>query len=141
MTSGWTEKYIGLPFVEGGRTLAGCDCGGLVLLVLLVERGIRAADFHAYSRLNFRGKGFAALADGMESLAAREWHVVTEPRPLDAVRFRYGRYPCHVGIYVDQGMFLHVEESQGAVARLTDLNDLVWRPSFVDFLRHREMEA
>lgn len=134
----WTGKYIGIPFVEGGRDFSGCDCGGLVLLALKLEKGVIASDFNNYGKREFKNMcGYAVLGQGIEELM-KEWIPVDEPLPFDLVRFRYGRLPCHVGIYAGNGKFLHVEESQG-VARITDMNDLSWGPRFVDFRRHREL--
>lgn len=134
----WTDKYIGIPFTEGGRDFAGCDCGGLVLLALRLEKGVTALDFNDYGKGAFKTlRGFALLGEGIESLM-HEWLPVDVPRAFDLVRFRYGRLPCHVGIYAGSCTFLHVEEAQG-VARITDMNDLSWGPRFVDFRRHREL--
>lgn len=50
----WHEKYIGIPFENGGRSFLGCDCGGLVLLMLKTERGIHAKDMlEVYERQEF----------------------------------------------------------------------------------------
>lgn len=134
----WVKKYIGIPFLEGGRTAGGCDCGGLVLLALKQECGIIAADFNDYGKAEFgNGKGMSRLGAGIESLM-REWIVVDKPQPFDLLRFRYGRTPCHVGLWVGQGKFLHVEKD-GLFARLTPLTDIVWGPRFIEFRRHEAL--
>lgn len=132
----WTDKYIGIPFVPGGRTESGCDCGGLVLLALKKEKGIAAADFNSYGRKEFGNMhGMEQLGLGIEGLM-KEWILVESPLPFDLVRYRYGRWPSHVGIYARSGKVLHVQESQG-FARIIDLKDPVWGPRLVEFRRHR----
>lgn len=132
----WTDKYIGIPFVPGGRSESGCDCGGLVLLALRKEKSIVAADFNAYDRKDFGNmRGMSRLGLGIECLM-EEWLPVKTPLPFDLVRYRYGRWPSHVGIYARAGKVLHVEEGQG-FARIIDLKDPVWGPRFVEFRRHK----
>ncbi len=135
----WTNKYIGIPFREGGRDTSGCDCGGLVLLVLQREFAIQALDFTAYETADFCRHGFNKLADGIESLMREEWAVVDTPQPFDLVRFFYGRFPCHVGLWAGYGnTFLHVEKD-GLFTRLTPMTDLSWGPRFMEFRRHKAM--
>lgn len=67
----------------------------------------------------------------------REWVVVEKPLPFDLVRFRYGRYPSHVGMWAGyRNNFLHVEKN-GGVARLAPITDALWGPRFFEFRRHR----
>lgn len=33
----WTQKYVGIPFKSGGRNSDGCDCYGLVRMILKNE--------------------------------------------------------------------------------------------------------
>lgn len=133
----WTEKYMRIPFKEGGRSFAGCDCGGLALLVLREEKGVLAADFTEYNAADFRQRlGFARLGKGIDELM-REWVVVERPRPFDLCRFRYAGVPCHVGIYIGPCGFLHCERKINTA--VTRHNDPHWSANFIEFRRHREL--
>ena len=140
MMLNWTDRYLQIPFLHGGRGFGGCDCGGLVLLALREEKGVRATDFTRYESHDFRYPGgYEKIGRGIQQLLDKEWLEVDPdfPRPFDLVRFRYGRAACHVGLYVGEGLFLHVEEGLG-YARLTPLADRYWGRNFIEFKRHRE---
>ena len=139
----WTDKYIGIPFVERGRDFNGCDCGGLVLLALKQELGVEALDFQEYEKAAFRRmEGYKMLGEGMRKVIKAEWLIVDKPKPFDLVRFWYGRHPSHVGLYAGySNYFLHVEAS-AMFARLESLSSIAWGPRFFEFRRHRsQMEA
>ncbi|MEG6505853.1 C40 family peptidase [Nitratidesulfovibrio sp. 1201_IL3209] len=139
----WSDRYVGIPFREGGRDFSGCDCAGLVLLVLREEHGIVAADTDAaYGPDDFHGApGQGRLAELVER-GLREWRVVSgAPRPFDLVRYAVGGNPCHVGLCVGGGMILHALEG-AARSHLIALASPQWRRRFVEFRRHeRLMEA
>ena len=137
MREHWTDKYIGIPFREGGRDFTGCDCGGLVVLALREECGIQALDFTEYEALDFMGMaGFEKIGAGIERVMG-EWGAVEKPQAFDLARFYHGRYPCHVGLWSGKGgTFLHVEK-HGGVARLTSMTDLAWGRRFFEFRRHK----
>jgi len=88
----WTDRYIGIPFKEGGRDFSGCDCAGLVLLALREETGIQALDFTEYERLDFAGMaGYEKLSSLIER-AMSEWCEADEPQAFDLARFYHGRF-------------------------------------------------
>ena len=135
----WTDRYIGIPFVEVGRDFNGCDCAGLVLLALREETGIQALDFTEYERLDFAGMAGYEKLGGLIERAMSEWRVVDRPQAFDLARFYHGRYPCHVGLWTGYGnAFLHVDR-RGTFARLTPSTDLSWGKRFFEFRRHHTL--
>lgn len=139
-TMNWTRKYTdpGVPFVAGGRDFNGCDCGGLVLLALREEKGIVAKDFSNYNPKDFATRsGYEHLAQLVKD-ALIDWPViVTDPKPFDLVRMEVGSARCHVGLYVGQGYFLHVEDAFGSIARLTNICDMGWGSNIFEYRRHK----
>ena len=104
------QKYIGIPFQWGGRSMDGLDCVGLCHL------------FYREFDINFPAD------DGREY--SPEWYK-TEPRryfyellklgqaapmglfkPLDLVYFSIGGIVRHTGIMIDSYRFIHARENQ-----------------------------
>ncbi len=107
------DRYVGLPFVDGGRGPGAVDCWGLCCFVYRQELGIelpphgdvRAADLRAVSRAMDTGKD------------AADWLLVDHPQLHDVAVMRLpssGR-PGHVGIYAGGGLILHVERAARTV--------------------------
>jgi cell wall-associated NlpC family hydrolase len=99
----WADKYLGIPWKDGGRGRDGVDCWGFVRLVLWEEFG------HAVPA--YSGE-----------------YLTTEDRD-----FRIIDRPCHVGVMVDTGHFLHAMEGVGP--SLERLKNPRWRPRVVGFYR------
>ena len=99
----WAAQSIGLPYVLGGRDMQGCDCWGLVLMVLRNDAGIEMQDVavgetgnDASIRDNFKGWSKIPL-DG-------------ELQPFDVITMR-GINGNHIGIIAkgDERLMLHSE--------------------------------
>lgn len=108
--TGWSAPYVGIPFLDGGRDRAGCDCWGLVRLVYAEVLGI---DLPSYGEIAARDV-VAATRQIREASAARPWVPVAGPaQPMD-VLVMAGR-PLHVGVMLDARRVLHVEAATAAV--------------------------
>ena len=139
----WTDNFVGLPYVDGGRDRRGCDCWGLVRLVFAERAGIElpgygdtsAADLSAVAR---------EVADGAEK---DPWRPVFrhDVRAFDVVvmagRFRSGgshrRAAVHVGVMADTMRVLHVEKRTAAV--LMPLTHQFIRHRLLGIYRHKDL--
>jgi cell wall-associated NlpC family hydrolase len=131
--------FVGIPFVDGGRDMTGCDCWGLVRLVYSLEAGI---DLPSYGEI--AAVDLIRVARSMRDDAfADPWRRVTnEPRrPMDVVLMRrlgdIGRAPIHVGILIDHKRMLHTVLA--ADSRTVPLDHPTVKPRILDFFRHREL--
>lgn len=110
----WEARYIGLPFLDGGRTRRGTDCWGLVRLVFAAERGI---DLPSYGEIS--AADLLALARAFKAGAADpHWPETLNPQAFDLVAMRSGQgHPgiVHVGVLVDPRRLLHVERATDSV--------------------------
>lgn len=105
------DAYVGMPFVEHGRSRDGCDCYGLLRLVYMEQLGIVLP---AYS------EAYASTQDGpgLQALITDElppWRSVSPEIPLDAVLMTEGGVIRHVGVVERPGWVLHVEDGGAAV--------------------------
>ena len=103
MLAPWTDQYVGIPYRHGGRDRSGCDCWGLVRLVLDEQFGVV----------------LPTLAGKYEPRTDEYARMVCETTPLiptirvvvpslgDIALLTVRGTPCHVGIYVGGGYMLH----------------------------------
>jgi len=120
----WAAGYLGIPFLDLGRDRAGCDCWGLVRLVLAEQAGLELPSLATCygSEANAARVGAAVEAERCSGA----WNRIDagDERPLDVVEMSgaarvpgsgwvFG--PLHVGVVVASGWLLHVERGTAAV--------------------------
>lgn len=112
----WFDKYVGAPFLDGGRSIDGVDCWGLVRLIYERELQIDLPSYADVSARNLievarniaRGKDGEEWIDVIPSAVA-EFDV--------CVLKHYGKNRVgHVGVMLNSKTLLHIEESCNAVA-------------------------
>jgi len=111
----WVKKYIGIPFVSNGRTIEGCDCYGLVRLVLHNEYDIElpqlSDDYKDAQNIKETAKLFAENIPVLASVklsAAQEKAVV--------IITEHG-VAAHIGITAGGGYILHTGIKTGSVCQ------------------------
>lgn len=119
MTAHWSEKYLGIPWVAGGRTREeGLDCWGLLRLVLAEEKCI-ILDSCASLRLDDPSSYALAYA-----ATDTKWQQIEQRtvQPFDCVALGRGQELHHVGVYIGQGQLLHTQKRAGS--HITSLHRL-----------------
>lgn len=90
------RTYLGVRWHHQGRSRAGIDCLGLVVVVAH-ELGLSKADATDYGRLPDGGRLRRALLEHL--LPVRGMHAEG-----DVLMFRFQQAPMHVGIATDVGL-------------------------------------
>jgi cell wall-associated NlpC family hydrolase len=126
----WAGKYIGIPFVDHGRTREGLDCWGLAKLVLEAEFGICDLPDYTARYAHTRDRN---LPQVFEEEMAR-WRAVKDPLAGDVAVLRYGGRPMHVGLVVAQNWILTI--SRGTASCLDRLDSPRWTGKLEGFFRH-----
>lgn len=124
----WTERYLAIPFVDRGARFTGCDCHGLAELIFREELGV---SLPAYEGIK-PGDDPAKLREILRAAATPIWKEISagEEREFDLVLMRgivaaEGRRasrPIHIGMVVQPGRLIHIEQGTGV--------------SVVDYRRH-----
>ena len=127
------RKYIGLPYLNMGRSFSGVDCFGLLYVLYFMERGIILPD---YTELKYNKDWYKHENHILDSINSK-WTKVEEPYKLwDALIF-YLSSPTianHVGIYIEENKFLHIYEGQTSM--ISHLNKQ-WKSKIYAGMRYK----
>lgn len=131
----WIGDYIAVPFKTHGRDRHGCDCWGLVRLVLSEQFGIALPDHaEAYRTADSRSAGDIGAV--IEAEATAHWRPIdkSQARMGDVIILRTKGHPLHVGLVVAQGQMLHVMQGANSVVEFFD--GIKWKHKVEGFYRH-----
>lgn len=135
MSAHWTERFVGLPYLDLGRDWAGADCWGLAYIIYREELAISLPDYLGYVSTDERAEISALVSGATESPL---WLPVSgQAMAFDIALFRRGRLTSHVGIVVSHGLMIHMAEAENA--RIEHYNTGHWAPRLVGHYRHVEM--
>lgn len=92
----WAERFVGIPYLDGGDSGGGADCYGLVRLVY---REVRRVEAPSLARV---GRSEASPGD-----KAPRWVKSDCGAVGDVVVFALGGVPAHCGVVVGRDLMLH----------------------------------
>ena len=128
----WYNKYIDIPYLDGGRDSTGLDCWGLVRLVYSDHYGIQLPSFaEAYSTVNDTERTGELIARHKE-----QWQQLSEPEEGSVILFRILGVETHVGIYIGAGKFLHIRP--GANSVIESIDSVSWKHRIVGYFKYQE---
>lgn len=114
----WLNRWVGVPYVFGGRDIdrdGGYDCYGLVMAVLREQCGVELPDWH------IEGQGAQATAKAVTTavqseVASQRACRVNRAQDFDIAVVQRTHLAHHVGLVVAEGV-LHIgaECAHGAV--------------------------
>lgn len=135
MSTRWVEPYLLIPFLNDGRDINGCDCWGLVRLIMKNKAHIDVPSYGEVSGLEI-AKTARSMIEGFET---KWWKPVEKPNLFDVVVMRrHGMQDIgHAGIMVNDKELVHTEKKSGPVMVSIDMPQIKSRIRFIR--RHVEL--
>lgn len=123
------DKYIGLQYIDNGRTESGVDCWGLARLFYKGEFDI---DLPSYSQ-DYIGGTDPHIVKAID-LYKNNWEETATPNTGDLCLFNILGEPMHVGVYLGDNKFLHCRRGSDSV--FESLDNIKWKNRFLAFYRY-----
>lgn len=128
----WAGRYIGIPFTDRGRSAVGCDCYGLVRIVLADQAGITLPEFGGCGQITDKAEQADLIADSKKTM---RWLPVEQgkERPFDVLLIdgvyksasgEFKSAPLHMGVVVARGWTLHTREATDSRLERYDVRPL-----------------
>jgi cell wall-associated NlpC family hydrolase len=105
MIPSWVGRYVGIPFVSGGRDIEGCDCYGLVRLVLLERFGYKLPLLSGDYSDALNSTDLEPVIIAKIPLLSGERIETPEAGAVAVMRSR--GLPSHIGIFASGQFILH----------------------------------
>lgn len=102
------NNYVGIPWVKGGYSHSGCDCWGLVLLILDELYDIKINEY-----VGSKASGDKLTEIIFSEIASNKWKKIDIARKSDVVVMydKRTKLPNHVGVYIGDDLIIHSPDS------------------------------
>ena len=109
----WAGHYIGLPFLDRGRSSAGLDCWGLARLVLAEQFGIALPSYINEYQTTLQAEKIGKLVKA----ESPKWRLIKKGDEVcgDIIVLRVRGEPMHVGVVLGDKHMLHIEHGINSV--------------------------
>jgi cell wall-associated NlpC family hydrolase len=126
------DKYLDIPFVDGGRSKEGCDCWGLIMILYRDLLKIELPDFPISS------ENCSQVHDAMVgSIRAGQWIRTEEPSYGDIIAMALSPRNLtainHVGMFICNNKFIHSIQNQRSA--ICSLDSIYWKNRIKGFYR------
>ena len=129
----WAAEYIGIPYVQHGRTKEGCDCWGLLNLIWREQFGFEPPPYEGVDW--YKGQKPTVIgSDAIEYASLYAPVPQGEEQAGDGILLRMRGHPFHVGLVVTPGYMIHTHESAGAVIEC--YRSMAWEKRISGFYRY-----
>lgn len=109
----WCKNYIGIPFVSGGRDKSGCDCYGLVRMILREQYCIDLPVLNGdYTNALNIAETKILFCENVPLLCHEK---IIKPEEKSVALMKMGGRLCHVGLYAGDNYIIHSRHKVGAV--------------------------
>lgn len=131
----WSNKYIGIPFKDGGRDSNGLDCWGLVRLIYKDEYNISLPSFNThYSTVDDTERLEELISQYKEG-----WIEANSPDEGCVVLFKTMGSITHVGVLINKNQFLHINE--GTNVTIESLDSTRWNKRVIGYYKYNEQSS
>jgi len=130
----WYNKYIDIPYKDGGRDASGLDCWGLVRLVYADQFDIQLPSLsEQYSTAKDHQQVSEVLAREKEN-----WTIQNTPEVGDVIVFKMLGTETHVGVYIGENKFLHIREGVDSVVE--SVESRLWKNRLVGYFKYTQQQ-
>lgn len=127
----WSNKYIGIPYVDKGRDTAGSDCWGLVRLVYKEELNIELPSFFSDYTVSDTDRIYELMSQYKEG-----WEQLSLPSDKSVVLFKILGKVSHIGVMINEHQFLHTKRNQDS--SIESINNPKWANRVAGFFKYTE---
>lgn len=136
----WAASYMDIPFTDLGRSRDGCDCYGMILMILKECANVRIPDLTGMYKDIQDVRTIKKIVDHMSAQESM-WTKIERGNEteFDIVVCRIVGLPIHVGIVTRKGWMLHTIDGVGPSE--VEYTKGEWKApgKIIGFYRHKEL--